>query len=179
VPAEMFGSRSARSTAFAVIGVLLTLGLVESAFRQRVWRDNETLFAQTVNDVPASYKAHMAYAEFLFQHNQRKKAFEEVELAHTLFPKDLDVLEYAAEEYSRVEGCRQAVGLFGHVLAEDPRRARSRVGLAQCLIAMGRHDVARKVIREGLATGESLSAFQRLTVINDSVETVSRSRGGK
>jgi hypothetical protein len=41
---------------------------------------------------------------------------------------------------------------------------------------MGRYAEARKTIRQGLATGESMSAFQRLAVINDSVETSHRNR---
>jgi hypothetical protein len=44
---------------------------------------------------------------------------------------------------------------------------------------MGRYGDARRTIREGLATGESLSAFQRLLVINDSVEASVRPRTGR
>jgi thioredoxin-like negative regulator of GroEL len=120
----------------------------------------------------------MAYATALFTQKRRKEAFDQIGIAHALFPKDLGVLEYAAEQYSEVEGCQAAVGLFSHVLAEDPKRAESRVGLVRCLIAMGRYAEARKIIRQGLATGESLSAYQRLMVVNDSVETASRSRAG-
>lgn len=167
-------ARPIRSMAFGVISVLLLLGLARSAVRQRAWRDNETIFAQTVKDVPASYKAHMAYAALLFEHNQRKKAFDEIKLAHALFPTDLNVVEYTAEQYSRVEGCVWAVPLFARVLAQDPRRARSRVLLSGCLTAMGRYADARKTIRQGLATGESRRAFQRLMVINDSVENLHR-----
>jgi len=168
-----------RRMTLAVVGVVLVLGIIVSGIRQRVWRDDDTLFAQTVVDAPASYKAHMAYATMLFQKHRREAAFEQIGLAHALFPKDMGVLEYAAEEYSRVEGCRNAVALFTRVLAEDPRRAESRVGLASCLTAMGRFADARKTIREGLATGESLSAFERLMVINDSVEASVRPRTGK
>ena len=172
-------SRPARTMVLTAVGVVLLLGVAVSSFRQRVWRDDDTLFAQTVVDAPASYKAHMAYAAMLFQKHRRKDAFEEISIAHALFPKDLDVLEYAAEEYSRVEGCQRALGFFARILAEDPRRAESRVGLARCLTAMGRYADARKTIRQGLATGESLSAFQRLMVINDSVEASVRLRAGK
>lgn len=171
-------SGTARHLALGAVGVVLLLGLFRSGFRQRVWRDNETLFAQTVNDVPASYKAHMAYAALLFQHNRRSEAFEEIKIAHALFPKDLGVLEYAAQEYSRVEGCRQAIGLYGRVLAEDPRRSRSRVGLASCLIALHDHVDARKTIRQGLVIGESRRALEQLMAINDSAEAASRLRAG-
>jgi hypothetical protein len=167
-------SLQARSIILSAIGVVLVLGLGASAARQRVWRDDETLFAQTVVDAPASYKAHMAYATMLFQNHRREAAFEQIGLAHALFPKDLGVLEYAAEQYSRVEGCGKAVGLLAHVLGEEPGRAEARIGLASCLTAMGRYSDARKTIREGLATGMSLHAFQRLLAINDSVEASHR-----
>jgi hypothetical protein len=170
---------AARKMAFAAVGALLLLGVAASAFRQRVWRDNDTLFAQTVLDSPMSYKAHMAYAAMLFEQHRRNAAFEEIRLAHALFPQDLGVLQYAAEQYSIVEGCRMAVGVFAAILAKDPRRAEARVGLLRCLTPMGRYADARKVIRQGLATGESMSAFQRLKVINDSVEAAARPRSGK
>jgi Tfp pilus assembly protein PilF len=169
-------SLQAQRTTLAAIAVILVLGLGESALRQRVWRDDNTLFAQTVVDAPASYKAHLAYAAMLFEKNQRKAAFEEIGLAHALFPNDIDVLQYAAENYSGVEGCGFAVGLYARVLEVEPRRAETRVNFVRCLTAMGRYAEARRAIRQGLATGESMRAFQRLSFVNDSVETSGRSR---
>jgi hypothetical protein len=169
-------SRQARTAISVAIGLVLLLGVIASGLRQPVWRDDDTLFAQTVIDAPASYKAHMAYAALLFQKQQRKAAFDEIGIAHALFPNDLDVLVYAAENYSRVEGCQRAVAIFAYVLAREPLRADARVGLVQCLTAMGRYSDARKSIKAGLATGESLSAFQRLAFINDSTEAVTQPR---
>lgn len=175
-PAVTTLSPRARTITFSLVGAVLVLGVTRSALRQRVWRDNDTLFAQTVRDAPASYKAHLAYSTVLFQHHRRREAFEEIHLAHRLFPKDVGVLEYAAEQYSRVEGCDRAVGLFRIVLADDPGRARSRLGLASCLIAMGQHEDARKTIREGLAIGRSKHPLEQLMAINDSVEASLRLR---
>ncbi|MDQ6770662.1 MAG: tetratricopeptide repeat protein [Gemmatimonadota bacterium] len=172
-------SAPARKMAFTAVGALLLLGIAASGFRQQVWRDNNTLFAQTVVDAPMSYKAHLAYAAMLFEQHRRKAAFEEIRLAHALFPQDLSVLQYAAEQYSGVEGCQMAVGVFARILAKDPRRAESRVGLVRCLTAMGRYADARKTIHQGLATGESMGAFHRLMVINDSVEVSTRPHSGK
>jgi hypothetical protein len=172
-------SPRARRMALAAVGVLLVLGVAKSALRQRAWRDDYTIFAQTVIDAPASYKAHLAYAAMLFEKHQRKAAFEEVGLAHALFPSDMGVLQYAAEHYSAVEGCGLAVPLYARVLAVEPRRAETRVDLVRCLSAMGRYADARKAIREGLATGESMRAFQRLLVINDSTEASARPAGRK
>jgi hypothetical protein len=172
-------SPPARKTVVIAVGGLLLLGVVASGFRQQVWRDNNTLFAQTVVDAPMAYKAHLAYAAMLFEQHRRKAAFEEIELAHALFPQDLSVLQYAAEQYSTVEGCYMAVRVFGRILATNPRKAESRVGLVQCLTAMGRYADARKSIHQGLATGESMGAFHRLMFVNDSVEAATRPRTGK
>ena len=169
-------SGQARYVAFAVVGVLLVLGLARSGLRQRIWRDNDTLFAQTVEDAPASYKAHVAYAAVLFQHQRRKEAFEELKIAHALFPTDPFVLEYAAEEYSRTEGCGRAVPLFRRLLAEDPERDQSRIGLASCLIAMGHHVEARTTIKQGFAVGNSRGPFEQLMATNDSIEASLRLR---
>jgi len=171
-------SGTARQLAIGAVGLILFLGVLRSGFRQPVWRDNQTLFTQTVSDVPASYKAHLAYAALLFQNNRRKEAFEEVKLAHVLYPKDLDVVEYAAQEYSRVEGCRRAVVLYNYVLAEDPGHSRSRVGLASCLIALHEHAAARKTIQDGLVIGESRQALEQLMAMNDSTEAAYRQRSG-
>ena len=168
-------SRQGRQVVSLAVGLVLVLGVVASSLRQRVWRDDDTLFAQTVLDAPASYKAHMAYAALMFQKHQRKTAFDQIGIAHALFPNDLDVLMYAAENYAMVEGCQKAIGLFAYVIAKERMRADARVGLVQCLTAMGQYAKARKVIRDGLATGESMSAFQRLRVVNDSVEAAKTS----
>ncbi|MFL5469076.1 MAG: tetratricopeptide repeat protein [Gemmatimonadaceae bacterium] len=162
--------RQGRTVTSVAVGAILLLGVVASGLRQRVWHDDYTLFAQTVVDAPSSYKAHMAYAGLLFEKQQRKAAFDHIAIAHALVPGDLDALQYAAANYSGVEGCYRAVGLFAHVLDEEPRRAEARVGLVQCLTAMGRYADARKSIRAGLATGESMGAFQRLLFVNDSIE---------
>jgi hypothetical protein len=170
--------RPARLLAFAGVGILLVLGLVQSALRQRVWRDNETIFAQTVEDAPASYKAHMAYAAILFEHKRRSAGLQELELANALFPADPSALEYVAEEYSRVEGCERAIGLYARVLAVDPKWDRSRVGLANCLTAMGEYAEARKTITQGLRLGNSRSSFEQLLAINDSIEASHRQTKG-
>jgi thioredoxin-like negative regulator of GroEL len=118
----------------------------------------------------------MAYALLLFERNRRSDAFQELALANALFPADPSALEFAAEAYSSVEGCGRAVGLFRKVLAERPRRDRSRVGLAECFIAMGRYSEARETIMEGVALGTSKTAFAKMMAVNDSAEASHRLR---
>lgn len=167
-------SEVARRLIFASVGGLLMLGVVASALRQRVWRDNATLFAQTVKDAPTSFNARLYYSTILFERRQVGEGFKQLEIAHSLYPNEITVLEYAAAQYAQARSCPVATRLFRTVLAKDPRRLRSRTGLASCLITMGDHANARKTIREGLATGEPEFALRQLLKINDSVETAAR-----
>lgn len=156
-----------------IVGVLV-LGVVASAVRQRVWRDNATLFPQTVKDAPKSYRARLAYATLLFEQRKRSEGFEQIRIAHSLHPDDITVLEYAAEQYAQNGQCPVAKGLFQAVLAKVPQRARSRLGLASCLIVMAEYANARATIRQGLGVGEPENALRMLLKINDSVETAAR-----
>lgn len=167
----------ARRLTIGAIGIVLLLGLVRSGFRQQVWRDNYTIFAQTVRDAPASYKAHIAYSAVLLQQKRRSEALDELRLANALFPADPSAIEYVADAYARVEGCQRAIPIYVRILAKDPRRARSRVGLAACLIALHDHEGARKTIREGLANGTTRSVMQQLMAMNDSAEASLSPRG--
>ena len=164
-----------RLALFAVAGVLVA-GVVASAMRQRVWHDNATLFAQTVKDAPTSSSARLYYSTVLFEQGKVREAFDELGIAHRLYPKDIAVLEFAGAQYSQARNCAVAIRLFRLVLQRDPRRLRARTGLVSCLITSGDHAGARKVIREGLARGEPEFALRQLLRISDSVETAGRPR---
>jgi protein O-mannosyl-transferase len=163
-------SHASRSLGAAVLGAVLLLGVIKSAGRQRVWHDNPTLFVQTVRDAPASYKAHLAYATIHFDSNQRREGFEELEITYKLYPKDWTILEYAAEQYSKVGSCPVAVRLFRSVLGFDPGRPESRLGLAACLMELRDYEEARKVIAQGIVIGKAKPTLLRLNVINASLE---------
>lgn len=156
------------------ITVVLMLGVVASALRQRVWRDNITLFAQTVRDVPTSYAAHLAYGTSLFQLNQEQAAFDEIRIAYRLYPKDLTVVQYMGQIHARENNCPVALTFFRKALADDPGRTDSRLSLAGCLIGLGLHAEARKAIDQGLAIGRSKDALLQLKALNDSVEAARR-----
>ncbi len=169
-------AENSRRLLFGAIAVVLVLGIGASALRHRVWRDNATLFPQTVKDAPTSYRARLAYATLLFERGQRREGFEQITIARNLFPQDITVVEYAAEQFAASGRCPIAIPLFDSVLAKEPRHARSRLGLASCLIVMGDHAKARRIIRQGLGVGEPENALRQLLMINDSVETAARSR---
>ncbi|HLA14607.1 MAG TPA: hypothetical protein VJZ25_06245, partial [Gemmatimonadaceae bacterium] len=93
---------AARRGIFAAIAIVLAVGIVASGKRQRVWRDNTSLFPQMVRDAPTSYKARHLYAILLFEQGKRTEGLEQIRIAHQLFPADVAVLHYSGAQ--RAEG---------------------------------------------------------------------------
>jgi hypothetical protein len=162
-----------RVTLTAIAGVLL-MGVVASAMRQPVWRDNETLFTRTVTDVPESYRARMAYAGVLFERGQKVEGFKQLDIANNLYPDDPALLEFAAEQYAIAGRCSVAVRLYKQLVARYPIHLNSRIGLVGCLTVLRDHATARSVAREGLTLGVHQTALRQLLRINDSVERAER-----
>lgn len=167
-----------RLTLTALAGVLL-MGIVASAMRQPVWRDNETLFTQTVTDVPHSYKARMAYAAVLFEQGKKVDGFKQLDIANNLFPEDPALLEFAAEQYALAGRCSVSARLYKKLVDRYPVHLNSRIGLVGCLTVLRDHANARSVARAGLTLGVPQTALRQLLRINDSVETAERLQRAK
>lgn len=155
--------------------LLVALGLVRSATRQPVWRDNETLFAQTVIDAPRSYRAQFFYGQMLFQQGKRAEGERRLRQAIALNPTPSDVspLNYLATEYRDAGLCAQALPLYERALANDAARPDVRYGMAACLLAVGRIDEARRLAQDGVRRGDLKSLFLDLLARSDSL-----TRGG-
>lgn len=163
-------STRGRAVAATALAILLALGAARSASRQRVWHDNNVLFAQTILDAPASYQAHLAYGLTLISEKRNREALDELRLARLIYPNDASLLEYTGVEYSRMKRCPVAIPLLRRALALEPLRAASRVSLIACLIQFREFKEAKSEIVQGLAQGGSRQAFERLRTIADSIE---------
>jgi protein O-mannosyl-transferase len=167
-----------RVTLTAIAGVLL-MGLVASAMRQPVWRNNETLFTKTVTDVPESYRARMAYAAVLFDRGEKVEAFKQLDIANNLYPEDPALLQYAAAQYALAGKCTVSARLYKRLVDRYPIHLNSRIGLVGCLTVLRDHATARAVARQGLTLGVPQTALRQLIHINDSVETAERMQRAK
>jgi hypothetical protein len=163
-------STRGRAVAAAALVILLALGAAHSASRQRVWHDNNVLFAQTVLDAPTGYKAHLGYALALKSQKRDREALDELRLARLIYPNDPNLLEYTAVEYSMMKRCPLAIPLFRRVLVLAAGAASSRVSLIACLIDVREFKEAKSEIVRGLAQGGSRGEFERLRTIADSIE---------
>jgi protein O-mannosyl-transferase len=157
----------------SVTTVVVVLGAVRSSRRQPVWRNDETLFAQTVLDAPLSYRAQFFYGQLLFAQGRRAEGEHRLTLAIALNPTPSDVspLNYLATQYRDAGMCPQALPLYQRAIANDPARPDVRYGLAECLLALGRASDARTLAEEGLRRGDLEPLFRGLIVRSDSARS--------
>ncbi|HEX5832004.1 MAG TPA: hypothetical protein VFY16_13570 [Gemmatimonadaceae bacterium] len=156
---------AAAAALLAVVGA----GTWRSATRQPVWRDDETLFAQTVLDAPLNYRAHELYGRVLFRNGRPIAGERKLREALELYPYDPAVHNMLASAYREAGLCRPAIPLYREALVLAPDRAVYRAGLAACLLHEGSFVAARGEARIGLAYGgPSRAAFERLAAAADS-----------
>ena len=160
-----------RAALAAIMAVLVLAGAIRSRERQRVWRDNATLFAQTAEDAPRSYRAQFFYGQILFDQGRRAEGERRLRLAILLNPTPSDVspVNYLATMYRDAGLCPQALPLYEQALANDAARPDVRYGLAACLMATGRVDEARRLAQEGVRRGDLKGLFIQLIARSDSL----------
>ena len=161
----------ARVALAAVVAALVTTGAIRSRERQRVWHDNATLFAQTAEDAPRSYRAQFFYGQILFEQGRRAEGERRLRLAIALNPTPSDVspLNYLATQYRDAGLCPQALPLYERALANDEARPDVRYGMAACLLQTGRVREARRLAEDGARRGDLKSLFLQIIARSDSV----------
>jgi hypothetical protein len=139
--------------AWSAAAVLIGLGVWRSALRQPVWRDNGTLFSQTVRDAPRSYRAHWVYGLYLFDHGNHDAAFAELESAISLYPRDASLYGDVGDVYRSAGRCDLSVTDYQQALAMDPGLKYTRARLASCYLRLGRYADARIQLEQLVDSG--------------------------
>ena len=132
-----------RRVVLLALGILLGVGLYRSATRQRIWRDNDTLFRQTVLDAPLSYKAHWAYGSVLIAAGDMKQADLEYRLAMRLYDGDPNLFSDFGDVYVRARHCAPAIPLYQRSLSLAPDQWKVRSKLVLCYLDQGNASEAR------------------------------------
>jgi hypothetical protein len=157
---------SARRMLVAVTCAILLAGVVRSSARSTVWRDNETLFRQTVRDVPASYRAHLMLGELLWDKGEKGEALTELLTAVRLSSKqDAFVRWFAADRFHAAGLLPTAMALYRESLAIKPSDQRTRYGAAMCAVTLGMNEEARAIAVEGLRRDPTDRRFA--TIVSD------------
>ena len=159
----------ARRGLIGVVALLALLGVVKSSLRNPVWRDNLTLFTQTVKDAPRSYRAHYVYGSELFNVGRAGEGERELRQAIALSRNDSDPYNFLATKYREAKLYTQAIPLYRTALDIRPSRPDSRFGLAYSLLYNGDPIGARAQADTGLAYGQLKSYFEFVRQQADSV----------
>ena len=160
---ERFEDRvPAQLLAAGALAVLVSLGLWRSVQRNRVWRDNETLFRQSVLDAPDSYRAHHMLGQMYFERGDKAAGERHLRRAVELFPHDPVVLYVLAEEYRKVGWCPPAIPLYRSAFAIAPNMRMSQYGLAVCQLEVLQMDSARATALSAIRWGADLRTGRQI-----------------
>jgi protein O-mannosyl-transferase len=149
-------------------GVVTVLGVVASARRQPVWRDNTTLFGRTVVDAPRCYWAWRNWAGDLVLRQRPDSAAEAYRRSLQLFDRDPQVYDDFASFNRRTGHCDAAVPLFRRSLELDPARDQTAARLIGCLVTLRRYAEARAEATARIERGTE--EFRNLRALVDSAE---------
>jgi hypothetical protein len=131
----------------ALVALVITLGLARSASRNPVWRNNDTLIAQTVLDSPMSARAHMMMAQLHIDRGEGQAAVHEARLALRLGRnKDPQLFAFTADVFQMNDRCGTAMRLYWTSLALNPQQPQVRENAARCLARLGKTRMAGSVL---------------------------------
>ena len=168
---------AARAATAALVSVIVVAGAIRTLDRAPVWRDNETLFRQTVLDVPSSSRAHWMLGAYLAVTRGPRASVEEMLLAVSLGRKDDPLLlGSAADQLSMAGMCPRATGLYLRALEITPRNVALRANTSLCLLRLGRIEEARAVASAGAAADGNDPRIVRMLSLSDSLSHVRASR---
>jgi thioredoxin-like negative regulator of GroEL len=141
-----------RRIALVLGAAVLTAGVVRSALRQPVWRNNDSFFDQMLVDAPKSYRSHWIRGLRLLQKRDAAGGDREFATALGLFPDDPALLVQVADRYHASGRCDEAVPLYRRSLVIDAGRYYLRRRVIECLVKADRLDEAREQVSGALAT---------------------------
>lgn len=160
-----------RRVAGGFMAAVLLLGVWRSAARSLIWRNDSTLFRQTVLDAPRSYKAHAALGQTLFDEGRRQEGERELRLALEIYPYDTNVFAALGEEYQKAGLCAPAIPLFRDAVRLAPEASLARNKLIHCLAETGDSAAAEAEVDQKFRRGEPDAAW-----IRGAVDSVLRAR---
>jgi tetratricopeptide (TPR) repeat protein len=150
----VLGSRMAqgpsRRRAFLLIAIAVAYG-ARTAVRNPVWKDDETLFAETVRTSPGSAKAHYNLAWVSAERGRLSLALEEYTRATRIYPKYFDAWAGKGSVEQRLGRLSDAERSFRRSLAARPDYENGFFRLGAVLELQGDLTGAEKAFSEGLA----------------------------
>lgn len=158
LPALVRLDRPRRAVVFAGLWLVVLGGLLRSAFRQPVWRDNLTLFTQTARDAPRSYKALAGYGVMLFAMGDDENGERQYRRGLELYRDDPNLFTDFGDWYLQKGRYADALEAYARVLELVPGHWAATSRSILCLIRLGRLEEARKLAAAAAGRGDEGAA---------------------
>jgi tetratricopeptide (TPR) repeat protein len=140
-------------------GSLVALaGIVRSAVRQSVWKDNATLFSRTAEDAPLSYRARAARAVLWLENGREAEGEKEYLAALALYRDDPNLFSDLGNYYVRQARYAEALPMYQRVLELVPDHWAATSRSILCLIQLGRLIEARQLAQVATRRGDEGAA---------------------
>lgn len=172
VNAGRWKSRWMVQSALSVVTLLLVVaGLVRSAERFSVWRDDTTYALRTGEDAPRSWRAQMARAEILFRSGERDAGVAGYRASIALAPphRVWRVRNDLARRFLEIEAIAPAAAELEASLAAVPDQEETRHYLVLSYLALARYDEAAAQADSALARGLNAGLFTGLRALADTL----------
>ena len=134
----------------AVLLALLAAGAAVTVSRNRVWRNDSALFADTVRQVPGSAKARYNWAYQLSVEKRTEEAREQLLEAVRIFPRHYEAWGFLGKIAWDAGQMDEAIRCYRRATEIFPAFEHGRWGLAKTLQAAGRMEEAEAAFREGI-----------------------------
>jgi hypothetical protein len=165
----------ARRALVGATALILVAGIVRSSYRNPVWKNNETLFRQTAEDVPYSWKAHIMLGELLSLQGKGEGLLE-LRLGARLASKtDVQVRYLVARRFHLAGQQLEALPYYAEAMALAPDNPWIREDAAYCLVQVGKMPDAIAIAKEGLRRKPGDVRLVKFMRFADSVAVAERS----
>ncbi|MGD9524250.1 MAG: tetratricopeptide repeat protein [Gemmatimonadales bacterium] len=143
----------------AGVALVAVLGISRSMARHASWRNSHQIWAQTVIDVPDSYRARVAFGTLLYKGGYQDRAIYSYEQALALWDKVSGPNWQLAEWYRARGDCGRAIPVYMRTL-ELTEFAPARSSLIACLAWVGRYAEAKRYAFDGVGSDTYAALFR-------------------
>jgi protein O-mannosyl-transferase len=131
-------AHSRTKNAFVVgVGLLILALAARTIDRNRVWRNEFTLYLQTVQDAPRSAKAHNNLGAQYFSRGELEPALEQYQIAEAIKPDYPDLLNNMGSVFSREGKPEEARAYLNRAVSLSPQNPEIRNNYGLALRAQG------------------------------------------